>query len=168
MKSKFQIDLELVTAVGCILNMLASLLSAPHTEFPLKNVLHILSITKVFSLCVNLEKTVHGFWISPNFIITKSLHHHGSISCCPPNKNCIAYALGKLWKFPLLPTRSINSSPAELVFSDPWNSPLSSLQENRYLAIFVDEFSSLTWLFPLVCNIFLQLQVIVEHNLIVK
>ena len=80
-----------------------------------------------------------------------SLISSNSISC---NKQvsheiCEACQLGKHLKLPFYESKTTVSSPFELIHSDVWTSPISSLSGTRYYVLFLDHYSHFLWVFPL-------------------
>jgi hypothetical protein len=67
------------------------------------------------------------------------------------NKNsvCASCQFGKATKLPFHPSTRISHSPLELVHSDIWTSPIPSMSGYKYYALFVDDFSRFSWIYPL-------------------
>ena len=85
------------------------------------------------------------------------------------NTVCNSCQLGKRCKLPFNNSKSISTFPLEKVHSDLWGpAPIPSSQNFRYYAIFVDDFTRYTWLYPLknksdFLQCFLKFQALVEN-----
>lgn len=83
---------------------------------------------------------------------------------------CDACQLGKSFKLPFLYSETISNKPLERIHCDLWGpSPVTSSQGFRYYAIFVDNFSRLTWFYPLKSKsefytVFIRFQNLVENQ----
>lgn len=58
--------------------------------------------------------------------------------------------------------------PLELIHSDVWKSPISSMNDCRYYVVFIDNFSRYSWLYPMhhksdVFNCFVNFKCLVEN-----
>lgn len=63
---------------------------------------------------------------------------------------CSSCQLGKSCKLPFSLRNKSETAPLNKIHSDLWGpAPVSSFQEMKYYAIFVDDFSRFTWLHPL-------------------
>ncbi|XP_019100085.1 PREDICTED: uncharacterized protein LOC104779870 isoform X1 [Camelina sativa] len=62
---------------------------------------------------------------------------------------CHACQLGKHVCLPFFNSNSIVSTPFELIHSDLWKSPVSSISGVKYYLIFLDDFSHYVWVYPL-------------------
>lgn len=57
--------------------------------------------------------------------------------------------MGKHVKLPFSLSNSITLSPFELVHSDVWTSPVTSISGIKYYVIFLDDYSHYLWVYPL-------------------
>jgi hypothetical protein len=57
--------------------------------------------------------------------------------------------MGKSKKLPFLPSNRLSTTILELVHTDLWTSPITSISGCKYYLIFVDDFSRYTWMYPL-------------------
>ncbi|CAA7029694.1 unnamed protein product [Microthlaspi erraticum] len=62
---------------------------------------------------------------------------------------CTACQLGKQIKLPFFPSQTIVSKPFELIHSDVWTSPVSSISGLRYYVLFLDHYTHFLWVYPL-------------------
>jgi hypothetical protein len=62
---------------------------------------------------------------------------------------CEACQLGKSKQQPFCESTRCTTNPLELVHSDVWTSPISSLSGCKYYVLFVDDYSRFTWLYPI-------------------
>ena len=67
-------------------------------------------------------------------------------STLSPCNDCL---LNKTQKFPFQQSTIVSTHPLEYVFSDVWQSPITSHQNFKYYLILVDHFTWYTWLFHL-------------------
>lgn len=86
---------------------------------------------------------------------------------------CHSCPLGKSSKLPFKLSESVSTFPLQLVHSDVWSSPFSSVQGFKYYLIFIDDYSHYSWLFPMrfkheVFNLFVQFKQYVENLLSAK
>jgi hypothetical protein len=89
----------------------------------------------------------------PSASVFQHLHSHqhlpvsGSIN---KSQVCDSCQLGKAKQLPFSDSARVSSAPLELIHSDVWTSPVHSMSGCRFYVIFVDDFSSFTWLYPLI------------------
>jgi len=63
--------------------------------------------------------------------------------------SCNPCQIGKHVKHPFYSSTSKVNSPFEIIHSDLWTSPVSSLSGIRYYVLFLDQFSHFLWVYPL-------------------
>ena len=84
---------------------------------------------------------------------------------------CVSCQMGKSCKIPFNKANKISMFPLEKIHCDLWGpAPIASNQSFRYYAIFVDDFSRFTWLYPLrkkadFFDCFVKFQKLVENQL---
>ena len=73
------------------------------------------------------------------------------IACTNDNlfSSCEVCQLGKQIKLPFQKSDSFTTSPFDIIHSDIWTSPLTSISGFKYYVIFLDDFSHFLWVFPL-------------------
>ena len=81
--------------------------------------------------------------------------------------------LAKSRQLPFLKSQTVTHSPLELVHSDIWTSPVFSISGCKYYAIFVDDYSRYSWLFPLkqksyMLDCFIKFKCLIENLLTCK
>lgn len=81
---------------------------------------------------------------------------------------CESCQLGKSKQLPFCESTRISTSPLEIIHSDVWTSPVSSLSGSKYYVLFVDDYSRFTWLYPLlnksdVYQCFVKFTLLVEN-----
>jgi hypothetical protein len=57
--------------------------------------------------------------------------------------------LAKSKCLPFTTSNNVTTAPLELIHSDLWSSPISSLSGCRYYVIFIDNFSRFSWIYPM-------------------
>lgn len=62
---------------------------------------------------------------------------------------CPSYQLGKHVKLPFSLSNTVFVSPVDLVHSDVWTSPVTSISGIMYYVIFLDNFYHFLWVYPL-------------------
>lgn len=92
-----------------------------------------------------------------------------AISVLPSDSSsaCNACLCNKSTKLPFSESSMCSYAPLQLIYSDVWCAPVSSIHGHKYYLIFVDHFTRYIWLYPLirksdVAQIFLQFQKLVE------
>jgi hypothetical protein len=88
----------------------------------------------------------------PGSEVLRRVLSSSSISC---NKEkspvlCHACQLGKHVKLPFVSFHSLVNSSFDIVHSDLWTSPISSLSGFKYYVLFLDHYSQFVWVYPLV------------------
>jgi len=63
---------------------------------------------------------------------------------------CLPCQVTKSRQLPFSHSQHVTTSPLELLHSDIWCSPVSSLSGCNYYVVFVDDFSRYSWFFPLI------------------
>ena len=86
---------------------------------------------------------------------------------------CESCQLAKGKCLPFSVSSRVSKCPLELIHSDVWCSPISSLSGCRYYVIFIDNFSRFSWMFPLyhksdTFNAFVKFKCYVENQLSTK
>ncbi|KAJ9546350.1 hypothetical protein OSB04_018893 [Centaurea solstitialis] len=87
----------------------------------------------------------------PNDQVLQSLVQNNVISCYSNKSSslCNSCQLGKHIHLPFLNSSSIVSRAFEIVHSDVWTSPISSISGLRYYVIFLDHYTHYLWVYPL-------------------
>jgi len=62
---------------------------------------------------------------------------------------CNSCQLGKSKKQPFHNSTRVSLHPLDLIHSDVWTSPITSISGFKYHVIFIDDFSRFTWIYPL-------------------
>lgn len=84
---------------------------------------------------------------------------------------CVSCQMGKSCKFLFQVSNKISEFPLDKIHCDLWGpSPLASNKNFRYYALFIDDFSHFSWMYPLkkkygFMNSFLKFQRLVENQL---
>jgi transposase InsO family protein len=86
---------------------------------------------------------------------------------------CIDCQLAKSRQLPFPKSQTVTHAPLELVHSDIWTSPIFSISGCKYYAIFIDDFSRYSWLFPLknksdMLECFIKFKCLIENLLSCK
>lgn len=71
------------------------------------------------------------------------------ISCSKDMSLCHACQLGKHVRHPFEPVISSVFEPFQLIHSDVWTSPVSSISGIKYYVIYLDHFTHFVWVYPL-------------------
>jgi transposase InsO family protein len=82
---------------------------------------------------------------------------------------CLPCQVTKSRQLPFSHSQHVTTSPLELLHSDIWCSPVSSLSGCNYYVVFVDDFSRYSWFFPLihkseVLGCFIKLKCLLENQ----
>jgi len=82
---------------------------------------------------------------------------------------CASCQLGKAKKQPFHASTRILESPLQLVHTDSWTSPVSSVSGYKYYALFVDSHSWFSWIYPLhtkseTFDAFVKFKLLVENQ----
>ena len=104
-------------------------------------------------------------------VVQRVLHHHKIPFIQESNKTsiCDACQKGKSHQLPYPRSSSVSSSVLDLIFSDVWGSPPSSVGRNNYYVSFIDDHSKFTWIYLLrrkseVFQCFREFQALVERQ----
>lgn len=87
--------------------------------------------------------------------LSSSTQKHLSCTHCPINKSHKLY----------FSRSSITSSrPFQIIFSDVWSSPITSIENHKYCLVLVDHNTEYTWMYPLtiksqVCEVFIAYKI---------
>ncbi|GKB35278.1 ribonuclease H-like domain-containing protein [Tanacetum coccineum] len=83
--------------------------------------------------------------------VLRRLVSNNAISCNREKHPTLCHAcqLGKHARLPFVSSSSIVSSCFDIVHSDVWTSPISSLFGFKYYVLFLDHFSQYVWVYPL-------------------
>ncbi|PWA88754.1 ribonuclease H-like domain-containing protein [Artemisia annua] len=110
---------------------------------------------------VTFSSTLQAFLVSqhtwhqrlghPGSDVLRNLVSNNFISC---NKTkspilCHACQLGKHVRLPFSLSETIVKSPFDIIHSDLWTSPLSSITGIKYYVLFLDHFTHYLWVYPL-------------------
>jgi hypothetical protein len=111
----------------------------------------------------------HSSFITVSNVI--KYHHLPVLSGDLSNKKffCDFCQLGKGKSLPFSSSNHVSISPLELIYSDLWTSPMTSLSGCKYYIIFVDDFLRYTWFYPLqakseVFQCFVKFEDLVENQ----
>jgi hypothetical protein len=82
---------------------------------------------------------------------------------------CISCQLGKSKKLPFHGSSRVSIAPLELIHTDIWTSPVSSVSGFKYYVIFIDDYSRYSWIYPIhlkseVLEKFIQFKLMVEKQ----
>ncbi|GKC90331.1 ribonuclease H-like domain-containing protein [Tanacetum coccineum] len=97
------------------------------------------------------QQTWHQRLGHPGSDVLRSLVSNNLISC---NKTkspvlCHACQLGKHVRLPFSLSKTIVKSPFDIIHSDLWTSPITSVSGIKYYVLFLDHFSHYLWVYPL-------------------
>ncbi|GJQ99103.1 ribonuclease H-like domain-containing protein [Tanacetum coccineum] len=97
------------------------------------------------------QQTWHQRPGHPGSDVLRSLVSNNLISC---NKTkspvlCHACQLGKHVRLPFSLSKTIVKSPFDIIHSDLWTSPITSVSGIKYYVLFLDHFSHYLWVYPL-------------------
>ncbi|GKB27636.1 ribonuclease H-like domain-containing protein [Tanacetum coccineum] len=105
-----------------------------------------------FALLTNNHSLWHQRLGHPGDAVIQTLSSRGLVSY-NKNKNtqhlCRACQLGKQTKLPFQRSTSIVTSPFDIIHSDLWTSPVSSMSGYKYYVLFLDHYSYFLWVYPL-------------------
>ena len=62
---------------------------------------------------------------------------------------CVSCQLGKSKQLPFSDSTTESTTPLEIIHSDVWSTSTPLLSSCRYYVIFIDDYTSFCWLFPL-------------------
>ena len=82
---------------------------------------------------------------------------------------CSSCQLGKSKRQPFSSSNRVSTHPFQLIHTDVWTSPISSVSGYKYYVIFIDNFSRFSWLYPLyakseVFDHFVKFKLMVENQ----
>ncbi|GJR94789.1 ribonuclease H-like domain-containing protein [Tanacetum coccineum] len=103
-----------------------------------------------FALLTNNHSLWHQRLGHPGDAVLQTLSSRGFVSY---NKNtqhlCRACRLGKQTKLPFQRSTSIVTSSFDIIHSDLWTSPVSSMSGYKYYVLFLDHYLHFLWVYPL-------------------
>lgn len=82
---------------------------------------------------------------------------------------CTSCQLGKSKRQPFTPSQRVSMQPLQLIHTDVWTSPVSSINGYKYYIVFIDDFSRYSWIYPLhakpgVFDQFVKFKLMVENQ----
>jgi hypothetical protein len=93
------------------------------------------------------QRLVHpSFSIFQNLLKNQQLPLTGSVD---KTKICSSCQLGKSKQQPFFESTRVSTGPLELIHSDVWTSPISSLSGCKFYVLFIDDYFRFTWLYPI-------------------
>ncbi|GKC30623.1 ribonuclease H-like domain-containing protein [Tanacetum coccineum] len=100
---------------------------------------------------ITSQQTWHQRLGHPGNDMLRSLISKNSILCNKVKSPLLCHAcqLGKHVRLPFVTSDTIVNSPFDIVHSDLWTSPLSSISGIKYYVLFLDHFSHYVWVYPL-------------------
>ncbi|GJV27968.1 ribonuclease H-like domain-containing protein [Tanacetum coccineum] len=105
-----------------------------------------------FALLTNNHSLWHQRLGHPGDAVIQTMSSRGLVSY-NKNKNtqhlCRACQLGKQTKLLFQRSTSIVTSPIDIIHSDLWTSPVSSMSGYKYYVLFLDHYSHFLWVYPL-------------------
>ncbi|GJT57250.1 ribonuclease H-like domain-containing protein [Tanacetum coccineum] len=112
---------------------------------------HLHVAASAFVLLTNNHSLWHQCLGHPGDNVIQTLSSRGLVSY---NKQytqhlCRACQLGKQTKLPFQRSTSIVTSPFDIIHSDLWTSPVSSMSGYKYYVIFLYHYSHFLWVYPL-------------------
>jgi hypothetical protein len=83
---------------------------------------------------------------------------------------CNSCQLGRSKRQPFHDSTCVSLQPLDLIHSDVWTSPITSISCCKYHVILIDDFSKFTWIYPLynkseVFDSFVKFKILVENQL---
>ncbi|GKD10475.1 ribonuclease H-like domain-containing protein, partial [Tanacetum coccineum] len=104
-----------------------------------------------FALLTNNHSLWHQRLGHPGDNVIQTLSSRGLVSYNKQNTQhlCRACQLGKQTKLPFQRSTSIVTSPFDIIHSDLWTSPVSSMSGYKYYVLFLDHYSHFLWVYPL-------------------
>ncbi|GJW18774.1 ribonuclease H-like domain-containing protein [Tanacetum coccineum] len=111
--------------------------------------LHV--VASAFALLTNNHSLWHQRLGHPGDNVIQTLSSRGLVSYNKQNTQhlCRACQLGKQTKLPFQLSTSIVTSPFDIIHSDLWTSPVSSMSGYKYYVLFLDHYSHFLWVYPL-------------------
>ncbi|GKC26045.1 ribonuclease H-like domain-containing protein [Tanacetum coccineum] len=97
------------------------------------------------------QHTWHQRLGHPGSEVLRRLVSSKSISCSKekPPVLCHACQLGKHVRLPFVSSNNVVHSCFDIIHSDVWTSPISSLSGFKYYVLFLDHYSQFCWVYPL-------------------
>lgn len=82
---------------------------------------------------------------------------------------CSDCSINKTHKLPFSQTSIFSKKPLQIIFTDVWTSPVTSIDNYKYYVIFVDHYTRYSWLYPMkfksqVRDIFTSFKALVENK----
>ncbi|GJU66123.1 retrovirus-related pol polyprotein from transposon TNT 1-94 [Tanacetum coccineum] len=104
-----------------------------------------------FALLTNNHSLWHQRLGHPGDAVIHTLSSRGLVSYNKQNTQhlCRACQLGKQTKLPFQRSTTIVTSPFDIIHSDLWTSPVSSMSGYKYYVLFLDHYSHFLWVYPL-------------------
>ncbi|GKB21569.1 ribonuclease H-like domain-containing protein [Tanacetum coccineum] len=104
-----------------------------------------------FALLTNNHSLWHQRLGHPGDAVIHTLSSRGLVSYNKQNTQhlCRACQLGKQTKLSFQRSTTIVTSPPDIIHSDLWTSPVSSLSGYKYYVLFLDHYSYFLWVYPL-------------------
>ncbi|GJW05705.1 ribonuclease H-like domain-containing protein [Tanacetum coccineum] len=104
-----------------------------------------------FAILTNNHSLWHQRLGHPGDTVIQTLSSRGLVSYNKQNTQhlCRACQLGKQTKLPFQRSTSIVTSPFDIIHSDLWTSPVSSMSGYKYYVLFLDHYSHFLWVYPL-------------------
>ena len=102
----------------------------------------------------------------PGSEVLHSLLSSNSISCdkMKPRAICHTCQLGKHMRLPFSSSNTIGRSCFDIINSDLWTSPISSLRGYKYYVLFLDHYSHYVWVYPLLNKLDVLTKFVLSHN----
>ena len=134
------------------------------------------SVTSSPLLAFSSVKTTSSEWHSrlghPSFVIMKNTVSKFSLplySLLSSSTHCNACSCNKSHKIPFSFSILTSSHPLELLFSNVWTSPVSSVDGFQYYVIFVNHYTQYIWYYPLkrkshVYDVFVRFKALVKNQ----
>ncbi|GJX23235.1 ribonuclease H-like domain-containing protein [Tanacetum coccineum] len=97
------------------------------------------------------QQTWHQRLGHPGSEVLRSLVSNNLISCNKTQSSVLCHAcqLGKHVRLPFSLSETIVKAPFDIIHSDLWTSPLTSVSGIKYYVLFLDHFSHYLWVYPL-------------------
>ncbi|GJR35781.1 ribonuclease H-like domain-containing protein [Tanacetum coccineum] len=97
------------------------------------------------------QQTWHQRLGHPGSEVLRHLVSNNLISCNKTKSTVLCHAcqLGKHVRLPFSLSETVVKSPFDIIHSDLWTSPLSSVSGIKYYVLFLDHFSHYLWVYPL-------------------
>ncbi|GKB12860.1 ribonuclease H-like domain-containing protein [Tanacetum coccineum] len=97
------------------------------------------------------QQTWHQRLGHPGSEVLRSLVSNNLISCNKTQSSVLCHAcqLGKHVRLPFSLSETIVKAPFDIIHSDLWTSPITSVSGIKYYVLFLDHFSHYLWVYPL-------------------